>query len=93
MGAQSQNRETVLAKNWTFSQKGKKSWYPAEVPGCVHTDLLNNKLIPEPFFENNESKIQWIENEDWEYKTNFKINTNDLHNDKIELVFDGLGLL
>lgn len=90
MGAQSQNRETVLAKNWTFSQKGKNSWYPAEVPGCVHTDLLNNKLIPEPFFENNESKIQWIENEDWEYKTSFKINTTDLHNDKIELVFDGL---
>lgn len=86
----SQNKERLLNTNWIFSQKGKNVWNKAEVPGCVHTDLLNNKIIADPFSGNNESKLQWIENEDWEYKTNFKISKADLQNDKIEIVFEGL---
>jgi beta-mannosidase len=30
---------------------------PATVPGCVHTDLLNAGLIPDPFFADNEVKL------------------------------------
>lgn len=86
----SQNKERLLNTNWTFSQKGKNSWNKSEVPGCVHTDLFINKLIPDPFFGNNESKLKWIEDENWEYKTNFNISKADLKNDKIELVFEGL---
>lgn len=86
----SQNKEILLNKNWFFSQRGKNTWKPAQVPGCVHTDLFSNKIIPDPFFEKNESQLQWIENEDWEYKTNFKITKSDLLNDKIELLFEGL---
>lgn len=86
----SQNKEVFLNKNWMFSQKGKNTWKTAQVPGCIHTDLLMNKLIPDPFFGNNEAKLQWIENEDWEYKTNFNISKSELLNDKIELLFEGL---
>lgn len=85
-----QNKEITLHKGWQFSQKGKNTWRNATIPGCVHTDLLNNKLIPDPFFGDNEKNLQWIENEDWEYKTNFKITKADLQSDKIELVFAGL---
>ena len=38
-----------LNSNWQFRQKEKAQWYPAEVPGTIHTDLLANKLIPDPF--------------------------------------------
>ncbi len=31
-----------------------KEWHPAQVPGVVQTDLLNSKLIPEPFDRDNE---------------------------------------
>jgi beta-mannosidase len=38
-------------------------WRPATVPGDVHLDLLANKLIPDPFYRDNEAKLQWIQDE------------------------------
>ena len=38
-----------LNENWTFSQAGKNEWLPATVPGIVHTDLLANGKIQDPF--------------------------------------------
>jgi beta-mannosidase len=39
-------------------------WQPAVVPGDVHLDLLRNGKIPDPFYCDNESKLQWIEKVD-----------------------------
>lgn len=88
--SQAQNKEILLNKNWQFSQKGKNTWHKATVPGCVHTDLKTNKLIPDPFFSDNETKLHWIENEDWEYKTNFTLKKSDPEYEHIELQFAGL---
>ncbi len=49
---------------WRFREAGKDKWYPASVPGCVHTDLLDNKLIDDPFYRDNEQKLQWIQSYD-----------------------------
>ena len=84
------NKKILLHSNWQFRQAGKEKWYPAEVPGTVHTDLLNNNLIPDPFFRDNEKKLQWIENEDWEYKTIFDLSDDTFERRIINLVFDGL---
>ena len=51
---------------WQFREVGKDAWARAVVPGCVHTDLLNNKLIEDPFYRDNEKKQQWIGKTDWE---------------------------
>ena len=45
--AKAQNME--LKKGWQYRETKTIKWYPASVPGEVHTDLLNNKLIPDPF--------------------------------------------
>ncbi len=79
-----------LSNNWQFRQAGTSKWLPASVPGCVHTDLLNNSIIEDPFFGDNEQKLQWIEKNDWEYKITFTIDKNVLKNEKIEFVFEGL---
>ena len=34
-------------EGWKFKQQRLTNWYPATVPGVVHTDLLNNKIIEE----------------------------------------------
>ena len=47
----------------------QREWRPATVPGDVHLDLLANKLIPDPFYRDNEAKLQWIQDADWEYRT------------------------
>jgi beta-mannosidase len=75
---------------WQFREAGKDKWYPATVPGCVHTDLLNNKLIDDPFYRDNEQKLQWIGKTDWEYQTTFIIAPDTLARKNLELVFAGL---
>lgn len=79
-----------LNKNWQFRKQGDKKWYNASVPGTVHTDLLANKLIPDPFFRDNENKLQWIDKENWEYKTFFDVEKPSLQQWQQELVFEGL---
>jgi len=39
-----------VKQNWTFHEKGKKKRMEAVVPGCVHTDLIRNGIIEDPFF-------------------------------------------
>ena len=58
-----------LKSNWKFNIADENpyfinanEWLPAKVPGTVHTDLIDNKVIPEPFFDDNELKQGWIAN-------------------------------
>lgn len=77
-------------EQWQFSKLGENKWLPATIPGTVHTDLLKNNLIPDPFFGSNEKKLQWIEKENWVYQTSFSITKNEIDNQNILLQFDGL---
>lgn len=79
-----------INENWTFSQSGKNEWLPAKVPGTVHTDLLENGKIEDPFYRLNEHDLQWIDKVDWEYKTTFTVDKSFLQKDVIELDFKGL---
>ena len=65
--------QLVLSQGWEFREQGTSRWLPATVPGCVHSDLLTNGLIPDPFVSNNEDSVQWIEQTDWEYRTVFTL--------------------
>ncbi len=84
--------KTVIGLNsgWTFRQVGKEEWHKASVPGSVHTDLLANKLIEDPFYRDNEPKLQWVGKTDWEYRTTFDVPAALLARRNVELVFDGL---
>jgi len=57
--AQNFNRN-LSSEKWTFKKKADSIWLSAKVPGTVHTDLLANKIIPDPFFGTNEKQLQWI---------------------------------
>ncbi len=81
--------ETSIDK-WEFRQVGTDKWMDATVPGTVHTDLLSNGLIPDPFMAKNELAVQWIENEDWEYRTSFSLSSSLMKNKNIDLIFEGL---
>jgi len=83
--------ETIqLDKNWEFRQVGKEKWSKASVPGCVHQDLIENGTIQDPFFRLNEFDVQWIENEDWEYRTTFYVSKEIINQENKELNFKGL---
>ena len=46
-----------------------KGFMPATVPGTVLTTMLNNKLIPDPFYGMNNEKIPDIYNTGRDYYT------------------------
>ncbi len=81
---------TLLKSNWEFKQANKTEWMKASVPGTVHQDLMNNGVIKDPFLELNEYDVQWIENEDWEYRTKFIMTKDQLAHENKELLFKGL---
>jgi beta-mannosidase len=66
---------------------------PATVPGCVHTDLLNAGLIPDPFFADNEVKLEWIHLNNWIYSTEFNLLPDFNPQEPIYLIFEGLDTL
>ncbi|KAA3634491.1 MAG: glycoside hydrolase family 2 protein [Bacteroidetes bacterium] len=87
------NWEFQLAESGTIGDEAKalsEKWFPATVPGVIHTDLLDNGLIEDPFWETNEVKLQWIELENWNYRSSFQISKDQLSNQHIEIVFEGL---
>lgn len=80
----------TLHTNWTFCQVGDTLWSNAKVPGTVHQDLLNHNRIPNPFYGMNEEAVQWVENEDWMYRTSFVVDEHQLSRDAAVLEMDGL---
>lgn len=79
-----------LNEDWKFKQARLNNWFPATVPGVVHTDLMDNKIIEDPFFRLNERSMQWIDKEDWIYQTTFRLTPEMMEKQNIELVFKGL---
>lgn len=90
------DQQTELVKNhdlkgdWQFAEAGTNDWLPATVPGCVHTDLLANGKIEDPYYRLNEHDLQWIDKKDWSYKTNILVDAPLLEFDRIILEFNGL---
>jgi len=82
--------EQEIATGWQFRQAKENNWYPATVPGVVHTDLMDNGIIEDPFFRLNERDVQWVDKEDWEYKTTLNVNPEVFEKENIELNFKGL---
>jgi beta-mannosidase len=79
-----------LHKGWTFKEVSAKQWLPATVPGTVHTDLMKNKRIPDPYYRDNETKVQWVSQKDWQYQTTLTVAQQQLSTKYLELVFEGL---
>lgn len=89
-GASAQSQTYVLDKGWEFSQAGSNEWMSARVPGTVHQDLLDHGRLPDPFYGMNEQKVQWVEKEDWLYRTVFTVTADQLKSDAAWLTFEGL---
>ena len=86
---QSQKNITI-SDNWIFASEEDSVWLPAKVPGTVHTDLIDNKIIEDPFFRLNEQEVQWIDKKEWRYKTNINIDLETFNSQNIFLEFKGL---
>ena len=75
---------------WEFRQANTPVWKPVKIPVSAHTALLQNGMIEDPYWRDNEEKLQWIEKEDWEFQTTFDVSADVLARKHIELIFKGL---
>jgi len=96
--ASAQTQKIPIESGWEFHEyNGSKpelaEWHSAVVPGLVHTDLLAQKLIPDPFYRDNEKKVQWVSDSEWEYRRTISADQNLLKHKHIDLVFEGLNTL
>ncbi|ORT60702.1 glycoside hydrolase family 2 protein [Streptomyces sp. CB03238] len=61
---------------------------PAQVPGCVHTDLMAAGLLADPYLDRNETEAGWVGRADWTYAA--QLPQRDGTFERADLVFDGL---
>ena len=78
---------------WTLRQAGTDEPVKATVPGTVHTDLLAAGKIPDPYFRDNEDRLQWIGEADWIYRRTFEVPEDFLRQKQILLRCEGLDTL
>jgi beta-mannosidase len=91
---------TDLRTGWTVrAVSGDRSGfvlgtYPAEVPGCVHTDLMTAGVIPNPYLDGNEAALRWMYDIDWRYTTVLDPDTVPVERigpgERVDLVFEGI---
>ena len=76
---------------WTshiYSPDGAHDYtVPAEVPGCIHTDLQKAGILGDLFWRDNAETCQWIENCSVTYTGVFML---DAVPEKASLLFHGL---
>ena len=65
-------------------------WMTGTVPGTVHTDLMAEGVIPDPFFRMNENDVRWVENPSWIYRREFHVLPDLLAEEEIALVCEGI---
>ncbi len=82
-----------LGGSWKVTREGTSEAISATVPGCIHTDLLAAKKIPDPFFRDNEKKVQWIGEANWVYRRSFDVPEELLKREHILLRCEGLDTL
>jgi len=90
LSAQTSVLTMELNATWEFRQTGTTIWLPATVPGTVHTDLLANKKIEDPYYRLNEHDLQWIDKVNWEYRTALNLSAEMVQKQNIIMEFDGL---
>lgn len=89
-GQEQEPSHRLLHDGWTVRQEEKEEAIPAQVPGTIHLDLFRNGKIGDPFWEDNERKQRWIEEENWVYRTVFDLSEEEWQSPHITLEFEGL---
>ena len=78
-----------VISNWTFSISGEKNKYNATVPGDVQSDLIKEKKISDPYYDNIDSALTKLEKSTIIYQCNFTCADVELNKNAV-IRFNGL---
>ncbi len=82
-------RRIDLSGEWSVRKAGSKKSFPAQVPGCVHADLLASLEIENPVPRKNLEGVAWVAACEWIYEKIF-VSEDFSTFDCVILRFDGL---
>ena len=82
--------QSLCGDAWQMKQVRGYNYYPASVPGTVHTDLMAAGVIDDPYLGFNERAVQWVDKEDWLYVRSFDLSEELASRSRVELCFGGL---
>lgn len=63
-----------ITLDWEVFHPVKKSWLPFGQAGTVQEFLQDSGALPDPFYGENETKYQWIEDHEWCFRSKFFLN-------------------
>jgi len=65
--------QTVNLKSFVWNLKSDTVSVNDIDPSDVYMALLSKKVIDEPFYRDNENKLQWVGKRDWTFETDFTL--------------------
>lgn len=71
--------------SWSILHPIKKEWIELGEKGSVQEALIATVELPDPFYGMNENKFGWIEDHQWEFKSIFFLEKEELKREFIEL--------
>ncbi|NHI92477.1 MAG: glycoside hydrolase family 2 protein [Candidatus Lokiarchaeota archaeon] len=91
-------KKIKLIDNWKLRHEshyqGKKNIeLDVKIPTTVFEALINNEIIEDPFYGENENQISWVYESNWAYETNFILSDEILNYEFILIKFYGLDTL
>src|SRR6056297_3508983 len=76
---------TVDINKWKLIRSADGSEYSCTVPFDTLSVLQDAGVIPDPYYGDNESRVQWVGKEDWILTAEFELDKASLHNSQIFL--------
>ncbi|XP_072563097.1 beta-mannosidase-like isoform X2 [Paramormyrops kingsleyae] len=86
----SRSESRLLSGKWGLRNSNGSLSLAADVPGCVHSALLRQGLIQDPYYRLNDLAYRWISLDNWTYTTTFSVPRGTRQKQRVSLVFDGV---
>lgn len=86
----SQEDRATLLDQWQYQRLGDTTWQACRVPSLVQENLIASGKLPDPFYRDNEKRVQWPSNEDWVYRTAITLSKPLEASERYILQFDGI---
>lgn len=82
-----------LNGTWSLHDTNGEHQLSAQVPGCVHQDLIHAGLLPDLWWRDNEAQHQWPWRRGWAFKREFEASAELLACQRVLLSAEGLDTL
>jgi beta-mannosidase len=83
------SRAIDLSGQWDIIEKDGDIKTKGRLPGDVHSALLEAGIIEDPYYGDNETKVQWVSEKDWIFKRTFDVPSEFLEYEDIYLNVNG----